>query len=304
MAAPPLTSVFVRCPDGQTRQLLCEPTSNDSLFLGPTIAPGGRYSGHWEIVHQPTGRRLASTYLTRPDQLRKVVDKVADLDWTPATVAEYATTGHGKRLAAAIRQVEMADPPRFGGDRPDTAVALIGHLLDQLNHQPAEPIPASDPRWPLYVIARVSAYGMVWCLAALKRVDPAAADSAAARLAAAWEAGDGIGEWSWQWAQELGAGEPLTLYGIPSPSPGAVFAATADDPVPVSAAAAAARTPFAYQAWHCVACEEEGVGSGSIVEALDADEASMYCEQCGNCYDQHGRHLPDPDDQPEADPDA
>lgn len=61
----------------------------------------------------------------------------------------------------------------------------------------------------------VETYGVIYLLAVLHRVDPAAADRAARELVGAWEAGDVIGEHEYQWRDELGKGLPLTLYGFP-----------------------------------------------------------------------------------------
>lgn len=63
------------------------------------------------------------------------------------------------------------------------------------------------------IIARqVDLFGTVYLLAALRHFDPVRADRAAAFLAEQWDAGDSLGEWIYQWREELGAGKPLTLF--------------------------------------------------------------------------------------------
>ncbi|MFD4444895.1 hypothetical protein ACFWPK_34480, partial [Nocardia sp. NPDC058519] len=62
--------------------------------------------------------------------------------------------------------------------------------------------------------ANASGYGTAYLLAVLHRVDPVAADRAARYLAGAWDAGDSLGEWIYQWREEIGAGQPLTLHGF------------------------------------------------------------------------------------------
>jgi hypothetical protein len=57
----------------------------------------------------------------------------------------------------------------------------------------------------------VDVFGQMLLMACLHRVDPAVADRAAKWLASELEAGDGLGEWMWEWQQQLLAGKPLTL---------------------------------------------------------------------------------------------
>ena len=61
----------------------------------------------------------------------------------------------------------------------------------------------------------IDAWTTVYLWALLARVSPAIADQAAEGLALACEAGDGFGEWAWQWAQEHAMGVPLTIPGAP-----------------------------------------------------------------------------------------
>jgi hypothetical protein len=57
----------------------------------------------------------------------------------------------------------------------------------------------------------VELYGQIYLLGAVRHFAPDDADRVAAELATAWEAGDSLGEWVYQWRQELDAGDPLTI---------------------------------------------------------------------------------------------
>jgi hypothetical protein len=82
-------------------------------------------------------------------------------------------------------------------DYPELARTVDAHLLGAL-------------------LGRHSAgYGLIYLLAVLHRVDPAAADRAARNLVGAWEDGCSIDEWMFQWRNELAEGVPLTLHEFP-----------------------------------------------------------------------------------------
>ncbi|WP_395704834.1 hypothetical protein [Rhodococcus ruber] len=64
----------------------------------------------------------------------------------------------------------------------------------------------------------VDGYSAIYLLAVLQRIDPAAADRAAGNLVRDCDAGDSLGEWVYQWRQELADERPLTLHGFPAPT--------------------------------------------------------------------------------------
>lgn len=72
--------------------------------------------------------------------------------------------------------------------------------------------PLDDPDRFRIIIRQVDLFGTCYMLAALRHVDPVRADRAAAFLADQWEGGDSLGEWVYQWRQELAGGDPLTLF--------------------------------------------------------------------------------------------
>lgn len=73
--------------------------------------------------------------------------------------------------------------------------------------------PEPNERGRELIIARqVDLFGTVYLLAALRQLDPVVADRAANFLAEMWDAGDSLGEWIYEWRQQLDAGKPLTLF--------------------------------------------------------------------------------------------
>ncbi|NCL73747.1 hypothetical protein [Rhodococcus sp. YH1] len=64
----------------------------------------------------------------------------------------------------------------------------------------------------------VDGYSAIYLLAVLQRIDPTAADRAAGNLVRDCDAGDSLGEWVYQWRQELADRRPLTLHGFPAPA--------------------------------------------------------------------------------------
>lgn len=230
--------------NGQRVDVLAEPTNSPDLAIAPTLGPeqlAVRWTGGFDIVHVPTGLALPGRWLSLY-QLRMTVERIAHLDWSSADPTTYKQGDYATQVHAAIRQVELIEPEPIPEDDPsripEAATPLISYLLRSYARleaalwpassakvdPPVKPINPTDPRWPLAVKANVDRYGLIYCLAALQRVDPAAANSVAAMLARAWESGDALAEWTWQWRKELDAGEPLTLHGVPSPEPKGVFA--------------------------------------------------------------------------------
>jgi hypothetical protein len=73
--------------------------------------------------------------------------------------------------------------------------------------------PAPGDRERYFIINRqVDLFGTAYLLAALRHLDRAVADRAAHFLAEMWDAGDSLGEWIYEWRQQLDAGKPLTLF--------------------------------------------------------------------------------------------
>lgn len=58
---------------------------------------------------------------------------------------------------------------------------------------------------------QVEVFGMTYLLAVLRQQSPEVADAAAEFLAGQWESGDSLGEWMYQWREELAGGGRLSL---------------------------------------------------------------------------------------------
>jgi hypothetical protein len=54
-------------------------------------------------------------------------------------------------------------------------------------------------------------WGLVYALLTLQRYAPDQFEAFAKDLQEAWDAGDSLGEWSWQWADEMKRGADVTL---------------------------------------------------------------------------------------------
>lgn len=95
---------------------------------------------------------------------------------------------------------------------PRTADDLLRMLMtDFQKHFDATIDPQSGGLKLDHVAQTVNLYGLIYLLGAVRHFAPDDADKVAAELADAWEAGDSLGEWVYQWRQELEAGQPLTI---------------------------------------------------------------------------------------------
>lgn len=245
-------TLHLRGRDGSTARTITvtgEPTANEHLAITPGLSEDG-YSGSFVLTHAQTGRSVCAGH---PDELRDIAGRVAHLDWSSADVTALAAAV-GEETRAAIRAVRFTDPPgtelpahdAWGPDGKGKglkrlALPMIADFLasfqDAWNRQwgrnsaapevpfylpgsetPEKPRGVLNPEHHYLTVRLVQDYGLAYLLAALHRTDPEVADSAAAALADAWDAGDSLGEWAYQWAEELADGKPLTLYGIPDPA--------------------------------------------------------------------------------------
>lgn len=253
-AVPALTSVEITRTyrDGSeiTREEFAEPTANPHLVITPDVSVAG-FSGHFVLTHLPSGRAITNG---DPHTLRDLAERVAHLDWD-MTIEELKTSETAVQTLKAIRQMRLTEPdgvelpahPSWRRDEKDgtkrTALPLMADMLATFqwahNRTGGRPdsvpsrVPDPDkpgetkpnPEWHYLIIRQVECYGLAYLLGALHQLDPEVADSAAASLADAWEAGDSLGEWAYEWAQWLAKGEPLNLPGIPDPT-AALFADT------------------------------------------------------------------------------
>lgn len=193
--------------------------------------------GYLHLTHAPTGRSLTNGSCKR---LQDLATKLATFDWSFTEVGHFTQPENEEerdRILAIIREWEMettGGPTALYGDTDDViearkvapaATLLREHIDGWLKHDVARrDINYDTDRAAYYaaVMHAVDGYGVIYLLAVLRKIDPAVADAAARDLVGAWDCGE-FGEWVYQWGEELAAGKPLTLHGIPTANPLADF---------------------------------------------------------------------------------
>lgn len=215
-----------------------ERTACPFLVIAPVIDRNG-LTETVTLVHTRTGSVAPGGLMSTPADLRTLAAAVAHLDWDfdDPTAAPKATiegfkaarfefeTSNGERFVAAYPDGWQDNPRKI----PGTADAMVRWLLDSywaISDRTfglgPEVIPASidDKINPEFVTAcreKTDLFGLIYLLATLRRVAPTVADHATAFLAGQWDYGDSLGEWVWQWREEIEKGEPLKLPAVPSP---------------------------------------------------------------------------------------
>jgi len=226
-----------------TVELPGEPTVCPQLVVTPAVAVDldtdrPYFTGGVRLTHVGTGRSVESDW--RSHRLHKLAqmltDQLPDFDW------DFTDIGHfyahpTKRDAAyvVIREWHMSDaqqgPVNFMDDdektkaarESDPAGTLLAEQLDWWVKHAESYTNGLDWDNPDHQRARMAeigvscqGYSTIYLLAVLRAIDPKVADIAARDLVAAWDAGDALGEWVWQWRQEFADGKPLGLRGIPA----------------------------------------------------------------------------------------
>lgn len=224
-------------------ELLGEPTVCPQLVVTPAVAVDldtGRlyFTGGVRLTHSPTGRSVETDpYSWRLHQLAQMLtDELPELDWNFTDIGHfYAHPTKRDAVYAVIREWHMSDahqgPISFALDDDETKAARekdpAGTMLaEQLNwwiKHTKNYTAGLDWDNPDHQRARTAeialsceGYSTIYLLAVLRAIDPKVADIAARDLVAALDAGDALGEWVWQWRQELADGKPLSLRGIPA----------------------------------------------------------------------------------------
>lgn len=196
--------------------------------------------GSLVLTHRPTG--LAVTHGDWSLDPRRLATELEALpiDWSTFTgaTADESVLVRGAFDRARTEEGDGWPWPEWAGDESTPALSLLAQTLDcavdsweryrtasDLGKEAKQHLPEDLGRKvDAHLIAGSSAitvneYGVAYLLAVLHRVDPATADRAARDLAAAWDCGDTLGEWTHQWRRELGDGVPLTLHGFPYIAP-------------------------------------------------------------------------------------
>jgi len=237
--------------EGQRRTVWvpAQATECPQLVITPAVTHRGdgalRFRGTLALTHTRTGCRLVhSTYVAG---LEKLAGALKELDWAFDDRDHFAKPENAEMVAAArdiIRTWQLdggySGPVSLWGDDEDkkaarNAAPALTLLREDLEWWPkhrkaideADFFNTNKEAWQSALACSVQSYSVTYLLAVLMRVDPQAADVAARQLTRELDAGDQLGEWMFQWARELDAGEPLTLHGIPAADPLAEFGASA-----------------------------------------------------------------------------
>lgn len=225
-----------------TVQVFAQPTQCPQLVITPAVESSPdrrrlRFRGALALTHTRTGALLAEN--ADAERLEMLAVALKDFDWSfdelnHFTAAENAEVTNAVREVIRSWQMDEAysgsvtlwgeDADKRAAREREPATTL---LREQLDWWPAhfksilgpDSIKANADAWREAISCSVQGWGMAYLLAVLQRVDPTVADVAARQLVAEFDAGDGLGEWVFQWSQELAASKPLTLPGIPDADP-------------------------------------------------------------------------------------
>lgn len=195
------------------------------------------FAGGLTLVHTNTGRTVASHHDHR--QLTELAATLTEFDWEFDTADHFArveNTEQRDAIAQKIRAWQMNDAytgevSYFGDDEAtkaarnnDPAGTMLREQLDWwVKHSEAtwqNPSVDDNPQaWHANIATTVNGFGLIYLLAVLRASAPDIADVAARNLVVQYDCGDSLGEWVYQWREELAAGKSPTLHGIPDSNP-------------------------------------------------------------------------------------
>lgn len=236
-------------------------TPHDLLAVTPGVRDVGAFYGGFQLTHIPTG--IAVTTGQTPGRCHEIAVLVADMDWSsitgPDSVTDEFRAAFTERMTHLYRDTNDQWEPdaadrwaeaQAGAPIPSKAVNLAGWSLEGVqeawnrtfgsdkddNNVPfylpdskSEEYPRGEPNplWMHWVIRASDLFGVAFLLLVLRRVDPAIADRAATWLAGQWEAGESVGEWSWDFAKII-AEHRYDTADIPTapPAPGPLLGGT------------------------------------------------------------------------------
>jgi hypothetical protein len=130
-----------------------------------------------------------------------------------------------KRLTRARSRIARGLPPgggyAFSARARRSSMLRVAWARDLSQHLAGLPEVALDPDSERVLAGHRASAGDSATLAAAG--PPACAELITPIQEGAWDSGDSMGEWVWQWRRELGAGKPPTLPGVPTPAPTELF---------------------------------------------------------------------------------
>ncbi|CAN5144453.1 hypothetical protein BH11ACT6_BH11ACT6_34620 [soil metagenome] len=226
------------------------PTACEHLVITPSVSLDSDgapvFTGGQRITHRHTGLAIAAHNETSA-RLQFLAEQLAQFEWNFTDPHHFKSPANTDTLTAIIEavrtwQTQDADygPTHFSGESESKQAARVSapaetFLRESLEtwlaqskwlHDPEHDMINKPAEFAAWIGTSVNGYIGAYLLAVLRATDPAVADQAARSLVAALEFGDTLGEWIWQWNDELAAGKPLTLWGIPTPGAMADFERT------------------------------------------------------------------------------
>ncbi len=220
---------------GVTVDVTASPTDVAHLVVTPMLGRGKRgrvvLTGKLALTHTFTGQYVAVSHSF--ERLNALALQLAEFDWD---FTDPIRSRDMQGAAQVIRQWQLSDaydgPATLWGDdaemraareREPATTLLAEQLQWWIQHSTAtresDLYDTNNEAWHAQLSAGVQGYGLIYLLAVVREIDPTVADIAARDLVAAFDAGDSLGEWVWQWRNELAEGQPLTLRGIPAHDP-------------------------------------------------------------------------------------
>lgn len=232
-----LLQVTIQTTNGPVEVTGDQVSENFAITPGLTTDDAGHacFNGRTCLTHTPTGLAISHDQYGQRERAARL--EAAQIDWALVSAENRISEEDRPAVLAALEEPDDDNGwpwPEWAGDESTPALTTLAKSLDRaldedyweraraLREEAAEHLPdALSRKIDAYLtsassIVAVSEYALVYLLAVLHRVDPEAADRAARDLVTAWDAGDSMGEWMWQWRDELGKGQALTLHGFPS----------------------------------------------------------------------------------------
>lgn len=245
----PLQEVLLKGDDGPVGVVVSAvPTSCVDLVITPGLSLGKTWppvlTGGQALTHRHTGLAIG-IYHESSGRLQSLAEQLAQFDWSFTDPNYFKSPDNADTLAAlvaAIKAWQTSDvdygATHLSGESEDKQAARVSapaetFLRESLEtwmeqskmlHDPERKLFDTNPEaYASWINTSVNGYISAYLLAVLRATDPAVADQAARSLVAALDSGDTLGEWIWQWHDELTTGQPLTLWGIPTPGAMADF---------------------------------------------------------------------------------
>lgn len=239
------TTEFVDCNvtthTGRRVRVTGQPTACPHLLITPRVAVRAdgtlSFTDGLVLAHAPTGRIVVGgESVTR---LLRLAELLAGFDWS-FTDFDNVASDTLKLIGKVVQRWRLEDASSIPGvllygeteaqraerESAPARALLVEHLEWWQRHNEirvmatgASVDPATEQAWRDGVTTSVEGYGVIYLMAVLWRTNPTVADIAARMLTLAWDAGDSMGEWVYQWRKELADNHPLTLHAIPEADP-------------------------------------------------------------------------------------